>query len=198
MRRGAPVGRPRRGRRVAERERTRWFGATRRRGGDVERPGPFLEQWRDAVSGSTAGMVSVLALHPLDVIKTRLQGASPTLNRTDTSLHSAAARDPRSSTPNVRPNPPRLPLHSPRSHRQAAGDVQGTFHAFRTVLAREGVRGLYAGLSPALIGSTVSWGNATFRFTTTPSDGTADPSRLKRRRFRRTCTWRARRRLARW
>ena len=42
-----------------------------------QRPRPFLEQWRDAVSGSTAGMVSVLALHPLDVIKTRLQGASP-------------------------------------------------------------------------------------------------------------------------
>ena len=80
-------------------------------------PRPFLEQWRDAVSGSTAGMVSVLALHPLDVIKTRLQGASPTLNRTDTFLHSAAARDPEPSSPNVRPIPPRLPLHSPRSHR---------------------------------------------------------------------------------
>ena len=24
-------------------------------GGDVERPGPFLEQWRDAVSGSPRG-----------------------------------------------------------------------------------------------------------------------------------------------
>ena len=88
-------------------------------------PRPFLEQWRDAVSGSTAGMVSVLALHPLDVIKTRLQGASPTLNRTETFPHSAAARDPEPSSPNVRPIPPRLPLHSPRSHRQAAGDVQG-------------------------------------------------------------------------
>lgn len=29
-----------------------------------------------ALSGATAGLVTSLALHPLDVIKTRLQGAS--------------------------------------------------------------------------------------------------------------------------
>jgi len=32
------------------------------------------EQWKHAVAGCTAGLASVLALQPLDVIKTRLQG----------------------------------------------------------------------------------------------------------------------------
>ena len=31
--------------------------------------------WREAISGATAGMVTTLALQPLDVVKTRLQGA---------------------------------------------------------------------------------------------------------------------------
>ena len=75
--------------------------------------------WRDTVSGATAGMVSVLALHPLDVIKTRLQVQDGIDRR--------------------------------------AATYRGTVHAFRTVVRSEGALGLYAGLSPAVIGSTLSW-----------------------------------------
>ena len=32
-------------------------------------------RWRDAAAGAAAGVCNVLALHPLDVVKTRLQGA---------------------------------------------------------------------------------------------------------------------------
>lgn len=35
---------------------------------------------------------------------------------------------------------------------------RGTIHAFRTVVRNEGVLGLYAGLTPAVVGSTISWG----------------------------------------
>ena len=65
-------------------------------------------------------MISVLALHPLDVIKTRLQVQDCVDRR--------------------------------------AATYRGTVHAFRTVVRREGALGLYSGLTPALVGSTVAWG----------------------------------------
>jgi hypothetical protein len=42
----------------------------------VEKPGfvSKLPPWQDALAGATAGLGSTLLLHPLDVIKTRLQG----------------------------------------------------------------------------------------------------------------------------
>jgi len=76
--------------------------------------------WRDASAGAAAGMVSVLALHPLDVIKTRLQ-VQDGINR-------------------------------------RAAVYRGTVHAFRTVAVQEGARGFYAGVVPAMVGSTVAWG----------------------------------------
>jgi len=70
---------------------------------------------KEAVSGATAGFVATITLHPLDVIKTRLQVQD--LNKT----------------------------------------YDGTVHAFKTILKREGARGLYAGLTPAVVGNTTSW-----------------------------------------
>ena len=35
------------------------------------------KNWRHAIAGATAGLASVLATHPLDLIKTRLQGGHP-------------------------------------------------------------------------------------------------------------------------
>ena len=70
---------------------------------------------KEAVSGATAGFVATITLHPLDVIKTRLQVQD--LSKT----------------------------------------YDGTVHAFKTILKREGARGLYAGLTPALVGNTTSW-----------------------------------------
>ena len=64
-------------------------------------------------------MISVLALHPLDVIKTRLQVQDCVDRR--------------------------------------AATYRGTVHAFRPS-RREGALGLYSGLTPALVGSTVAWG----------------------------------------
>ena len=62
-------------------------------------------RWRDAAAGAAAGVCNVLALHPLDVVKTRLQGA------------------PRSPAPGPRQRLTRsrlLPPLAPRSARPAA------------------------------------------------------------------------------
>ena len=72
---------------------------------------------KEAVSGATAGFAATITLHPLDVIKTRLQVQDL----------------------------------------QIATKYNGTLHAFKTILKNEGARGLYAGLSPAVVGNTASW-----------------------------------------
>ena len=66
-----------------------------------------LGSWmRDAISGSTAGMTSVLALHPLDVIKTRLQGATHTHARI-----------------------PSIPIYATRTHTHHAAQLESVRHA---------------------------------------------------------------------
>ena len=86
--------------------------------GDGKAPWP-LQQWRHAVAGCSAGLATTLALHPLDVIKTRLQ------------VQDGA---------------------------QAGAAYQGTLDALRCMVRQEGWRALYAGLTPALVGSTLAWG----------------------------------------
>ena len=49
------------------------------------------------------------------------------------------------------------PTRSVGVDRRAAA-YRGTVHAFRTVARQEGARGFYAGVVPAVVGSTVSWG----------------------------------------
>lgn len=73
------------------------------------------------VAGALGGMGSVLALHPLDVIKTRLQ-----------------VQDGK--------------------RKGSAPVYRGMVSAAASIVRNEGARGLYAGLTPALLGSTASWG----------------------------------------
>ena len=63
-------------------------------------------KWKEAVAGALSGALTVLLLHPLDVIKTRLQVQEKGITN--------------------------------RYH--------STIHAFKTIRAREGVRGLYSGV----------------------------------------------------
>ena len=87
-----------------------------------------------ALSGATAGLVTTLALHPLDVIKTRLQGASwrrmpltcPGCCRVSNSV--AALCGPRDDT-----------VQDTGSVSQAvpSGAYRGTVHALRTMVQTE-------------------------------------------------------------
>ncbi|CAG8594318.1 11309_t:CDS:2, partial [Dentiscutata heterogama] len=74
-----------------------------------------------AVAGFTAGAVSTIILHPLDLVKTRFQA--------DDSIKSLSRRH-----------------------------FGATFNALSSIVHKEGIIGLYRGVSPNLAGSTASWG----------------------------------------
>eukprot|EP00741_Cyanophora_paradoxa_P021902 tig00021428_g21142.t1 len=75
-----------------------------------------------ALAGVCSGAFSTIALHPLDVVKVRLQ------------VHEGLGRT----------------THIPH--------YRGTVHAFRTMVAEEGLAALYRGLAPATIAAAASWG----------------------------------------
>jgi len=97
---------------------------------------------KHGVAGCTAGLTSVLALQPLDVVKTRLLGPHIHIHAVRTcgselSLKRASALAVQDGLHGV------LPLY------------QGTRDALRTIVREEGWQALYAGLSPALLGAGV-------------------------------------------
>lgn len=75
---------------------------------------------KHGIAGCTAGLVTVLALHPLDVIKTRMQ------------VQDGAAGG--------------LPVY------------RNTIDAVKHIFHNEGWKGLYSGITPALLGSGMAWG----------------------------------------
>ncbi|TYK12585.1 folate transporter 1 [Cucumis melo var. makuwa] len=85
-------------------------------------------QWENATAGALAGFATVAAMHPLDVVRTRFQGCL---------LMASQIYDGRGSN---------LPTY------------KNTANAILTITRMEGLRGLYAGFYPAVLGSTVSWG----------------------------------------
>ncbi|KAH8933576.1 hypothetical protein BDL97_18G037100 [Sphagnum fallax] len=78
-------------------------------------------KWENAAAGAVAGLATVVALHPLDIVRTRFQ-----------------VHDGRQTTT--------IPKY------------KHTVHALYTIAKVEGLRGLYAGLFPAVLGSSLSWG----------------------------------------
>lgn len=98
----------------------------------------------DLAAGSAAGATAVLATYPLDLVRTRLafiieaQGASA----------AAGVR--------VNPSTPRAPLLAPASPPTAQASLPAQRKTIRgmlrIILEREGVRGLYHGLGPTMLG----------------------------------------------
>ncbi|KAE8718495.1 Folate transporter 1 [Hibiscus syriacus] len=87
-------------------------------------------QWENATAGAVAGFATVAAMYPLDIVRTRFQGRS-------LSLALSVFNDGRVTN---------FPTY------------KNTAHAIFTISRLEGLKGLYAGFLPAVLGSTVSWG----------------------------------------
>jgi solute carrier family 25 folate transporter 32 len=116
--------------------------------------------WRDAAAGAAAGVCNVLALHPLDVVKTRLQGAQRLARLARVTWLTAP---PRLSV-QCKTGAPLLTCTEARCTRSRPScaprrDACAAIAAARAADAPpQGWLGLYAGLSPALAGGTLAWG----------------------------------------
>lgn len=112
----------------------------------TKRPSPF-EQWvayaapgqLHAVSGAAGGFASGVVTCPLDVIKVRLQSQG--------------------SLVPVRLGPLRLnPLRAAKISRSDQGLYKGFLHTVRLIWREEGIRGMYRGMGPLLMGYLPTWG----------------------------------------
>lgn len=86
----------------------------------------------NAIAGACAGLVSSIATCPLDVVKTKLQAQ-----------HNPSS--PRQFTKSTGPGPGGQPLY------------RGITHSLRRIWFEEGIRGLYRGLGPVLLGYLPTW-----------------------------------------
>jgi solute carrier family 25 folate transporter 32 len=84
----------------------------------------------NAVAGACAGLVSSIATCPLDVVKTKLQAQ-----------HTPSATRPGAAAPDG----------------QVAKLYRGIFASLRRIWLEEGIRGLYRGLGPVLLGYLPTW-----------------------------------------
>ncbi|KAB1201944.1 Folate transporter 1, chloroplastic [Morella rubra] len=106
-------------------------------------------QWETAIAGAIAGFATVAVMQPLDVVRTRFQGTDVCKKFTPSAFINLlevrynliwfgfAVNDGRVSN---------LPTY------------KNTPQAIFTIARLEGLRGLYAGFAPAVVGSSVSWG----------------------------------------
>lgn len=109
------------------------------------------------VAGTLGGLVSTVGLYPLELIKTRMQvvevalaSAQPTLPLGGGEGRAAVAAASIGTAGQAAQAAPR------------AGPYASISSALRVVLEREGWRGLYLGLTPAVIASAGSWGGYFF------------------------------------
>lgn len=84
-----------------------------------------------AFCGLGAGVVSTLFMHPLDLVKVKFQ-VSTTTSLGESLVKAAKGRKP--------------------------GTLEEIWGSFRDIGSRDGVRGLYRGLTPNLVGNAASWG----------------------------------------
>jgi len=102
--------------------------------------------WKPAVSGFSGGAVSTMFLLPLDNIKVRLQVNEGMKSKIVSRLSSTSTTAATSNTGTV--------IKDQYQHHARLGAMR----MLRGVIRYEGVRGLYQGLVPAVVGSAVSWG----------------------------------------
>lgn len=91
----------------------------------------------ETIAGFTAGIVSTLSVHPLDIVKTRLQGTVPPPSTNLTRM---------------------LILTSLSVDRVSSSRIGSSLRVVRDIARNEGgIQAFYRGLTPNLVGNSVSW-----------------------------------------
>lgn len=103
------------------------------------------ESWQPGIAGFCGGAVSTMILLPLDNIKVRLQVNEGTHSKTISPLSSVSVTS--ATTTN-----------SPSTNIGNSTKRLGAIRMLQGVIKHEGVRGLYQGMVPAIVGSAVCWG----------------------------------------
>ncbi|PWN54392.1 mitochondrial carrier [Violaceomyces palustris] len=109
--------------------------------------------WVDFVAGTAAGLASLLAGHPFDTIKTRLQTQQ---SQTQVQIHARSSPKPLPSPAPPTPTPPSSSVARTISkHHHLSGHYRNSFQAFLSITRYEGFRGLYKGVTSPLLGVSV-------------------------------------------
>ena len=116
------------------------------------KPKSFLPTYAidQAVCGLTAGIVSSLCMHPLDLVKVKFQvSTGPSLSTPDSATIWKGKGKETGLIGTVG-------TESEKVGRRGIGKEM--FRALSGIVRRDGYRGLYRGLSPNLVGNASSWG----------------------------------------
>jgi len=103
------------------------------------------ESWQPGIAGFCGGAVSTMILLPLDNIKVRLQVNEGTHSKTISPISSVSVTS--ATTANY-----------PSTNVGNSTNRLGAIRMLQGVIKHEGVRGLYQGMVPAILGSAVCWG----------------------------------------
>jgi solute carrier family 25 folate transporter 32 len=109
------------------------------------------ESWQPGIAGFCGGAISTMLLLPLDNIKVRLQVNEGIHSETISTLSSSVSASASASATSGAKTTTYPPTTTQTQRLGAIRMLQG-------VIKYEGVRGLYQGLVPAIVGSAVSWG----------------------------------------
>ena len=103
------------------------------------------------IAGTLGGAASTILLYPLDLIKVRLQVNESSLSSSSTS----------NLDPNHKQHQQQQNILRKRGIGRSSGNVKFV-QMIRGVIRHEGLIGLYSGMTPAIVGSAVSWGGYFF------------------------------------
>lgn len=107
------------------------------------------------ISGTIAGAASTILLYPLDLVKVRLQ-VNESTNRSSSSSSLVKINNEQQQ---------QLNQHQ-HQHKQASKGKGGgpVVRMIRGIIRHEGLIGLYSGITPAVVGSSISWGGYFFLY----------------------------------
>lgn len=104
-----------------------------------------------AFCGLTAGIVSSLCMHPLDLIKVQQQvSIVPSISSLSSLSLSRSLKPPAGAGAGR--------VIGATTAETTAGGIKGLYQSLYSIAKTSGIKGLYRGLTPNLVGNASSWG----------------------------------------